>query len=86
MSQRCLKLYRPPFLKKNKQLSKADALGTAKIAKARVHVERVIQRLRQFEFIREEVEWSLVPYFNDALKVAAGIVNLSAPVLNIDKF
>ena len=43
-----VKLIRPPFLKKNKQFSNAEAEKTASIAAARVHVERTIQRLKIF--------------------------------------
>lgn len=67
-------------------MTKTDALRCADIARARVYVERVIQRIREFKFMKETVPWELIPYFDDALIVVAGIVNLSAPVLNIDKF
>jgi len=80
-------LYQPPFLtRKRKQFSKEEALRTARTAKARVHVERAIQRLRAFDFLTQEIEWQLVPIFDDVLIIAAGIVNLSAPIVNVDKF
>lgn len=48
-NEKSMKLIRPPFLKKQKQLSKVDAEITADIARARVHVERAIQRLKVFK-------------------------------------
>ncbi|KAK3932933.1 Putative transposase for insertion sequence element IS112 [Frankliniella fusca] len=85
--ERHLVLYQPPFLtRKREQFSREEALRTARIAKARVHVERAIQRLREFNFLTEELEWQLAPHFDDALVIAAGVVNLSASILNVDKF
>ena len=46
-----LKLYRPPFVHQNEQMSVADSLKTRKIAAARVHVERVMERLKNFSFL-----------------------------------
>ncbi|KYQ53304.1 hypothetical protein ALC60_07593 [Trachymyrmex zeteki] len=73
------------FSKKKPKLSKTEALRTAEIARARVHVERVIQRIREFSFMSDEVSWNLISYF-DILIIVVAIVNQSAPVLNIDKF
>ncbi|XP_018374077.1 PREDICTED: uncharacterized protein LOC108768218 [Trachymyrmex cornetzi] len=81
--QRHLILIQPLFLKKKLQLSKAEALRIAEIAQARVHVERVIQRLREFSFLSDEVPWNLITYFDEILIIMAAIVNLSAPVLNM---
>lgn len=67
-------------------MSREDALKNAEIARARVHVERVIQRLRQYELLRGPVPWALAPYFQDILTVCVGLTNLGPPVINIDKF
>lgn len=67
-------------------MSKEDALRCAEIARARVHVERVIQRMRNFEIVSQPVGWEIIPYFDDILVIVAGMTNLGSPVLNIDKF
>ncbi|XP_077277408.1 uncharacterized protein LOC143905713 [Temnothorax americanus] len=84
--QRNVRLIRPPFLHQKQQMSQTDALKTADIARARVHVERVIQRLREFELLRGPVPWPLAHYFDDTLIIAAGLTNLDLPVINTDKF
>ncbi|XP_011858235.1 PREDICTED: uncharacterized protein LOC105555805 [Vollenhovia emeryi] len=84
--QRNLRLIRPPFLSQKQQMNRTDALSTADIARARVHVERVIQRLREFELLKGPVPWPLAHYFDDILIIAAGLTNLGAPIINIDKF
>lgn len=85
-----IKLIRPPFLGKNRQLTAEDALWTAEIASARVHVERTIQRMKIFKILKGRLGMNMVPYMNCYMNswfnIIAGAVNLSAPILNIDKF
>lgn len=84
--QNFIKLIQPPFLKKHKQLSKEAATTTAEIARARVHVERAIQRLKTFSVLRDTVEWYLIPYIDDVMTIIAATVNMSPPILADDKF
>lgn len=67
-------------------MSRADALKNAEIARARVHVERLIQRLRQYEFLCGPVPWPLACYFEDVVLITCGLTNLGPPIMNIDKF
>lgn len=81
-----VKVHQPPFLRKKKQLSKLEAQLTAEIARARVHVERAIQRIKIFKIFHEQFNYNMVPYIDDIMTVIAGSVNLSAPILTSDKF
>ncbi|KAF2896574.1 hypothetical protein ILUMI_09624 [Ignelater luminosus] len=86
-NEHLIKLIRPPFLKKTcKQFSKADAERTASIARARVHVERAIQRIKIFKICQGTLQWLLLPYMDDIMIIIAAITNLSAPILSEDKF
>lgn len=49
-------------------------------------VERVIQRLREFKFLKHTVPWRLAAYVEDCLVIAAGMTNLGPPVINIHRF
>lgn len=73
-------------MKDKKQFSKAEALKNAEIARARVHVERVIQRMRQYEFLCGPVPWPLACYFEEVVDIVSGLTNLGPPIMNIDKF
>ena len=81
----CLRLIRPPFLRKNK-FSKSESVQCAKIARARVHVERVIQRVREYAFLKNQVPWNLVPCLDDVLIIVSALVNLGPPILANNKF
>ena len=45
----------PPFLKGRKSLSVAEKLETRRIAKARIHVERFNQRLKEFKLVGRKI-------------------------------
>ena len=79
-----IQLIRPPFLKNSQQFSRA--LETASIAQARVHVERVIQRLKTFKILATKLPWEMLDYIDSIMVIIAGIINLDKPVLPDDKF
>ncbi|KAM7283152.1 uncharacterized protein ISCGN_013337 [Ixodes scapularis] len=81
-----VKLVRPPFLRKNTQLSKSDAANNQSIAAARVHVERAIQRMKLFRILRDNFSADLLPQIDDVVVIIAGLVNLSKPLFSNDKF
>lgn len=81
-----IKLIRPPFLKKKIQLSHKEAVMNARIAAARVHVERRIQRIRVFKVLQGPLETEIIPYINIIMRVICGITNLESPILAEDKF
>ncbi|KAK4887505.1 hypothetical protein RN001_003776 [Aquatica leii] len=85
--QHFIQLIRPPFLGKiRKQFSKQEAEETASIPRARIHVERLIQKLKLFAMLRYKLSWSLLLYIDDMLIIVGALVNLSEPILSKEKF
>ncbi|CAN7978881.1 unnamed protein product [Ixodes persulcatus] len=82
---RLISVIRPPFRKQN-QLSKRDALETHRIAAARVHVERAIQRLKIFRILSSRIPCNMLCMMDDVMMIAAGVTNLSAPIFADNKF
>ncbi|KAK3920209.1 THAP domain-containing protein 2 [Frankliniella fusca] len=81
-----LTMIRPPFMRQKGKFTRAEAVQCAKIARARVHVERVIQRIREYSMLKSKLQWRLTPYIDDVLIIVCALVNLSPPVLADDKF
>ena len=81
-----IKLIRPPFLKEKSQFSKEEALIRAVIAKARVHIEESNQRLKTFKVLNCRMPIGLVKKGEQIFTIVCGIVNLSSPISNNDKF
>lgn len=80
-----LELFRPPFMHDD-QLTSEEAQLNRTIAAARVHIERVNQRIKIFKILRHHFAWGLLDYVDHIFKVACALVNLSTPVLADDKF
>lgn len=81
-----LGVVQPPFLRGQLQFTAKDSEKTLKIARARVHVERAIQRMKLFKVLREPVPWEMVGALDDIFIVIGGIVNLSTPILSEKRF
>ncbi|KAK3927633.1 Protein ALP1-like [Frankliniella fusca] len=82
-----LVLIRPPFMRsKAKKFSRAESVQCAKIARARVHVERVIQRVREYHTLKHKVPWNICPYLDNIVVIVCALVNLGKPILANDKF
>lgn len=79
-------VFMPPFLHAKKQLTKAEALATKHIAAARVHMERVIQRIKRLKIVSQKMPWNMVSLADDMLVIASGVANLSPSVLADNKF
>lgn len=80
-----VKLLRPPFLV-NKTFTKEESEFTASIARARVHVERRIMRIKIYKILRERIVQTLLPYIDDIMVVIARLSNLGSPILSDEKF
>lgn len=81
-----IKLIRPPFLKNKQQLSEEEAFLNREIASARVHVERMNQRIKQFQLLNNKLPWYFINYIDDIFLICCGLANLGTPILNDDKF
>ena len=68
----------PSFLKGRANLTAAEEIETRKIAKARIHVERFNERLKQFRLIGRKIPLSLAPIATQMVVVASGLVNFQS--------
>uniref|UniRef100_A0A669CMC1 Uncharacterized LOC109200509 n=2 Tax=Oreochromis niloticus TaxID=8128 RepID=A0A669CMC1_ORENI len=69
------KVYRPPFLSKQKQMPAYQVKETQAIARLRVHVERVIRRIKQNKLFDSIITMSHVYNINQLLAVACMLSN-----------
>lgn len=65
----------PSFLKGRGSLTAAEELETRRIAKARIHVERFNERLKQFKLVGRKIPLSIAPLATQLVVVAACLVN-----------
>jgi len=79
-------LLQPTFKTGGQQLGEEDCEKSRHISSARVHVERVMERLKNFRILQDEIEWHYLGDMNDIVMSIAGLVNLSPPLLGPDAF
>ena len=81
-----IKLIRPPFKGYRPQLSQEAAINNKEIASARVHIERVNQRIKLFQILNYNFPWHMINYIDDIFIICCGFANLDAPILADNKF
>lgn len=81
-----IKLVMPPFRTQGRQFHAKEVDSTKKIASARVHIERRIQRLKISAILKQKISWKLVPYIDKIAKVIAILSNLQNPILSDKRF
>lgn len=69
------KLYIPPFLSKQSQMPATDVNKTKEIAHLRVHVERIIGRIKLCKLFQSEIPVSLMGSINALWTVACLLSN-----------
>lgn len=78
LEQRGCSLVRPPSVSASKVSTKVEVKQSKRIAALRIHVERVIGRLRDFSMLTPHacIDIHLVPFLDYVIIIACGIINI----------
>ena len=71
----------PPPSSGLQQMSRSSVLKTKKVANARIHVERAINRIKWFKILSNVLPLTLIPLFDDILLVCSALCNLLPPLV-----
>ena len=85
LRNRQCKLIIPPSVMKDVQSSKKEVKETKQIASTRIHVERVINRIRNFQLlnIHTRVDNNLIDSLDSAIVIAAALVNMQTTITKL---
>jgi hypothetical protein len=85
MVMRHCSLVRPPSVQSGTPMTEAQCMQTKEIASLRIHVERLIVRLREYAMISPHARLShhLIPVADYVVKIAAGLTNLCRPLIRV---
>ena len=72
----------PPFLGSNPQMSAEDVIRTQQIASLRIHVERAINKIKNFRIWNGVVPLSLLGVVNQMWSVCAFLCNTQDPLIS----
>lgn len=77
-------LVRPPTVSTSTKPSRDEVLETKRIASLRIHVERVIRRLREFSFLAPHacIDNKLLRYTDNVIKIVCGLINLQSGIIS----
>ncbi|XP_014228695.1 uncharacterized protein LOC106653677 [Trichogramma pretiosum] len=77
------KLIRPPSVSSTVKPSKSEVLLTKRIASIRIHVERVIRRIREYKLLEPHasLDLDIMPNIDCAVTIACALINLQKPVI-----
>lgn len=77
-----VRAYMPPFNKPSKaQMTKEDVNSAQKIASARVHIERVIRRIKEFHILDSEYPVNVTDIGDAVLQTCAFLCNFKHPLI-----
>ena len=76
-----IKLVIPAFLKGRDQLSEAEVIQSQQIASERIHVERMIQRLKTYHIFDRVIPMSMMGSLNQIITVCALLSNFQDPII-----
>lgn len=82
VEKKCI-LIRPPSVSAGQKLHKFEVLRTKRIASLRIHIERVIRRVREYRLLRPHscVNLKMVPIMDLVIITACGLINLQRPII-----
>lgn len=72
----------PAFLKGKNQFSKEETEKNKKVASLRVHVERCMERLKNWHILDRTIPVSLAPLASDMFIVIASLTNFHPPLIS----
>ena len=75
-------LVMPSFTKGKKQLPKNEVDWDRYIARVRIHIERVIGRMRKFNLINTRIPLTQVDLLDEIMLCIAGLVNINKRIVN----
>ena len=73
----------PPFLGGREQLTKEEAIITQQIANERIHVERMIQRLKCWHIFDKAIPVNMFGSVNQIIIVCALLCNFQDPIISV---
>ncbi|KAJ8671885.1 hypothetical protein QAD02_003144 [Eretmocerus hayati] len=76
-------LIRPPSVQKETKCSKEEVKLTKQIASIRIHVERTINRIRNYRIldIHARIDNHLIGHLDSMVNIVCGLVNLQTPII-----
>lgn len=83
LNKKGCKLLRPPSISSGSKSTKEEVLKTKSIASLRIHVERVIRRIREYKILEPHscLNLNIMLYIDNIVNIVTGMKNLQMPII-----
>ncbi|KAJ8677020.1 hypothetical protein QAD02_012807 [Eretmocerus hayati] len=83
LQKKNIELVRPPSVFEATQPTKGEVLETRRISALRIHVERLIRRVREFKILQPHscLDLNIASQIDDIVQLVCGLINLQAPLI-----
>lgn len=71
----------PPFVRSKRQFTRSEVYHGKRIARARIHVERVMGRLKEFRLLSNTLSISMIDLCDHIWTIAGAILNMQPPLV-----
>ena len=71
----------PPGARAKSQMTPAECKKTKTIANLRIHVERAINRIKEFKILKNIMPINMLPLVNDIVQVCGALCNLQPSLI-----
>ena len=85
LALREVRLVAPPMLRKD-NVCATTSTATRRVAAIRVHVERMIRKLKGFTILKGDLPLTMKPYVSSLVTVCAALVNLQPKIIQSKEF
>ena len=73
----------PPGARVKSQFTTGECHKTKKIANLRIHVERAINRVKEFKILKNVYPINMLPLADDVIRTCAALCNMQAPLIKV---
>jgi len=80
------KLNVPPGARVKSQMTAEECKKTKEIANLRIHVERAMNRIKEFKILKNILPINMLPLADDIVRTCASLCNLQSPLIKEKKF
>ncbi len=74
----------PPFVRGKRQFTHSESYQGKRIARARIHVERVMGRLKEFRLLKNILPLTMIDLCDQIWIIAGAIVNMQPPLIKLN--
>lgn len=81
LAENGIKFQMPAFARPNQPFTREEVTTTYKVASARIHVERSIQRMKSYSILSEKLSSDLLPHVAKIIDMCGVLANLQKPII-----